>query len=148
MHGIYTQLRFEALRRWVGYWAIGICIEKPFQFIVIYPVRYYLAKVGHGFIFDWSCICSLIRLYVLSAMLSLSGRGFVLYKECHPASKHNHQATHRAFLKRLCALLPAGVHPIIVTDAGFRTPWFFLVCPVCQMQCSISCLLRTPSLEV
>lgn len=76
---------------------------------------------------DWSCICSLTGLYVLRATLSLSGRGFVLYEECHPVSKHNHQATHRAFLQRLRALLPAGVHPIIVTDAGFRTPWFFLV---------------------
>lgn len=31
---------------------------------------------------------------------------------------------HRAFLAKLKALLPEGVQPIMVTDAGFRAPWF------------------------
>ena len=39
------------------------------------------------------------------------------------ASKEKRR-THRAFLHQLQALLPAGCRPIIMTDAGFRTPWF------------------------
>jgi hypothetical protein len=31
---------------------------------------------------------------------------------------------HRAFLARLKTLLPAGVKPILITDAGFRAPRF------------------------
>ena len=33
-------------------------------------------------------------------------------------------ATHKAFLKRLHAILPRHCRPIIVTDAGYKSPWF------------------------
>ena len=36
----------------------------------------------------------------------------------------NNHVTHKAFLNHLKALLPSSVKPIIVTDAGFRAPWF------------------------
>ncbi len=32
--------------------------------------------------------------------------------------------THVEFLRRLQAVLPPGCRPILVTDAGFKTPWF------------------------
>ena len=31
---------------------------------------------------------------------------------------------HAAFLKELKAMLPSGCQPIVITDAGFRSPWF------------------------
>ncbi len=31
---------------------------------------------------------------------------------------------HQAFLARLKSMLPAGCQPIVITDAGFRSPWF------------------------
>ena len=31
---------------------------------------------------------------------------------------------HAAFLKELKRMLPAGCEPIVITDAGFRSPWF------------------------
>jgi hypothetical protein len=33
-------------------------------------------------------------------------------------------ATERGFLRRLQGMLPPGCQPVLVTDAGFRTPWF------------------------
>ena len=38
--------------------------------------------------------------------------------------KENNHATHKEFLNQLKKRLPSCVKPIIVTDAGFRAPWF------------------------
>ena len=73
---------------------------------------------------DWTCISAVTNLYVLRASLSMTGRSIVIYEECHPKKKENNHATHKAFLNQLKKLLPPSVQPIIVTDAGFRGPWF------------------------
>ena len=73
---------------------------------------------------DWSCLNSTTNLYVLRASLSMSGRSIVIYEECHTKKGENNHLTHKVFLNRLKELLPAGVKPVIVTDAGFRAPWF------------------------
>lgn len=73
---------------------------------------------------DWTCINSVTNLYVLRASLSMSGRSIVIYEECHPKKNENNHATHKGFLNQLKKLLPVSVKPIIVTDAGFRAPWF------------------------
>lgn len=76
---------------------------------------------------DWSCINATTNLYVLRASLSLKGRSIVIYEECHPKKKENNQGVHQQFLKNLRTILPLCVKPIIVTDAGFRAPWFTAV---------------------
>lgn len=76
---------------------------------------------------DWSCINSTTDLYLLRASLSARGRSIVLYEECHPKKKENNHTVHKQFLKNLKAILPCCEPPIIVTDAGFRAPWFMAV---------------------
>lgn len=76
---------------------------------------------------DWSCINPTTNLYLLRASLSAKGRSIVLYEECHPKKKENNHAVHQQFLKNLKAILPSCATPIIVTDAGFRAPWFIAV---------------------
>jgi hypothetical protein len=73
---------------------------------------------------DWSCINSTTKLYLLRASLSVKGRSIVLYEECHPKKKENNHTVHQQFLKNLKAVLPLSEPPVIVTDAGFRAPWF------------------------
>ena len=73
---------------------------------------------------DWTCISSVTNLYALRASVSMQGRSIVIYEECHPKKKENNHAVHREFLNQLKVLLPPSVKPIIVTDAGFRSPWF------------------------
>jgi hypothetical protein len=73
---------------------------------------------------DWSCINATTNLYLLRASLSAAGRSIVLYEECHPKKKENNHHVHKQFLKNLNAILPPCGTPIIVTDAGFRAPWF------------------------
>lgn len=76
---------------------------------------------------DWSCICSLTNLYLLRASISMSGRSITIYEESHPKKNENHHPTHKEFLNNLKAILPASIKPVIVTDAGFRGPWFTAV---------------------
>lgn len=76
---------------------------------------------------DWSCICATTNLYLLRASMSMPGRSLVLYEECHPKKNENNHYIHKDFLNRLKSILPETVFPIIVTDAGFRAPWFAYV---------------------
>ena len=52
------------------------------------------------------------------------GRGLTIYQQVYPESKLGNGRAERALLKRLHGWMPAGVQVIIITDAGFRRPWF------------------------
>ena len=52
-----------------------------------------------------------------------------LYEEVHPLAQMASRAVHKRFVVRFCAMLPPGCRPIVITDAGFRSPWFQLVQP-------------------
>jgi hypothetical protein len=47
-----------------------------------------------------------------------------LYEEVHPQSKSANRRVQNRFLKTLQQLLPEQCCPIIITDAGFKNPWF------------------------
>lgn len=75
-------------------------------------------------IVDWAD-CELDRkLLMLKAAVPIGGRAISVYEEVHPMRHYNSPKTHRRFLQRLRSILPEGCRPIIVTDAGFRGPWF------------------------
>lgn len=61
---------------------------------------------------------------VLRAVLATKGRGITLYEEIHPKKKENNPKVHKRFLSNLHAALPPGCRPCILTDAGFKNPWF------------------------
>src|SRR6266571_4209122 len=73
---------------------------------------------------DWSELKSDGRWHLLRAGIAARGRTITVYEEVHPEAKKNSRKVHATFLKRLQALLPAEVRPIIITDAGFQNPWF------------------------
>jgi len=52
------------------------------------------------------------------------GRGLTIYQQVYPESKLGNGRAERALLRTLHGWMPAGVPVIIVTDAGFRRPWF------------------------
>jgi len=64
------------------------------------------------------------RWLLLRAAVPLGGRAIPVYEEVHPLTRYNSPRTHRRFLRHLRAVLPADCAPILVTDAGFRGPWF------------------------
>ena len=75
-------------------------------------------------IVDWSDLSPDRRWQLLRAALPVGGRTLTLFEEVHPLRLFANPRVHRRFLTRLKALLPEGVRPILITDAGFRGPWF------------------------
>lgn len=73
---------------------------------------------------DWSDLDKCRRHFLIRATLVSHGRGLCLYEEIHCGKTKEKPTTHKAFLKKLKQLLPAHCIPIIVSDAGFKTPWF------------------------
>jgi len=74
-------------------------------------------------IVDWSKLPN-IEEYMLRASLSAEGRAITLYEEVHPKKKEGNRSVHSVFLENLKKLLRPDCKPIIVTDAGFKNPWF------------------------
>ena len=75
-------------------------------------------------IVDWSELKCDGRWHLLRAAVSARGRTITVYEEVHPEARKNSPKVQAAFLRRLKALLPSGVRPIVITDAGFQNPWF------------------------
>lgn len=84
--------------------------------------------VGHCkrpiILIDWSDLDEYKRHFLLRATLASNGRGLCVYEEVHGLSTKEKPSTHTLFLQRLAQMLPDDCKPIIVTDAGFKTPWF------------------------
>lgn len=76
---------------------------------------------------DWSDLSADRRWQLLRASVALEGRSLTLYEEVHPLSQMASRAVHKRFVVRFCAMLPPGCRPIVITDAGFRSPWFQLI---------------------
>ena len=70
---------------------------------------------------DWTSFSP--TMWSLVAAVGFEGRAVTVYSETHPVSQYNKPAVHRRFLRRLSELLPEHCVPVIVADAGFRSPW-------------------------
>lgn len=79
---------------------------------------------------DWSVIPNSQRstkekeYQVLRATLAAKGRGITIYEEVHPRSSLGNRQVQKEFLENLSSILPEGCKPCIITDAGFKIPWF------------------------
>ena len=73
---------------------------------------------------DWSDLDPYKRHFLLRASLAVNGRSLTLYEEVHSIATKEKTATHKQFLERLSRMIDCRSHPIIVTDAGFKSPWF------------------------
>lgn len=74
-------------------------------------------------IVDWSGLPN-PNYYLLRAAVPTQGRSLTIYEEVHPKKKQNNHKVHKAFLKKLSKMIPQGCKPIIITDAGFHSPFF------------------------
>lgn len=79
---------------------------------------------------DWSVIPNSLRctkqeeFHVLRASYVATGRSITLYEEIHPRSKYGNKEVQTYFLKNLFSILPSDCKACIITDAGFKIPWF------------------------
>lgn len=64
----------------------------------------------------------------LVAAVPIGGRALPIYFETHPLSRLSNPKVERNFLRALkTKIVPAQCSPIIITDAGFKNPWFQVV---------------------
>lgn len=75
-------------------------------------------------IVDWSDVTEDRAFQTLRAAVAVDGRALTLYEEVHKASESANRRVQTRFLRKLHHLLPTQCHPIVVTDAGFKNPWF------------------------
>lgn len=73
---------------------------------------------------DWSDSDPGHRWYWLKAAVAVRGRSLSIYEKVHCLKDYNTPKAHREFLEALKSVLPDGCKPIVITDAGFRGPWF------------------------
>ena len=85
----------------------------------------WLVRTTHPVIIvDWSDLKADLSWHVLRAAVPIGGRTLPLLDMVFPGGQQGTPKAERVFLKRLKAVLPDGVRPILATDAGFRAPWF------------------------
>lgn len=75
---------------------------------------------------DWSGCCGREN-YLLRASLLHQGRSIPLYNEVHSITQYEDEVVQTQFLDKLHQILPSHIKVIIVTDAGFKSPWFHKV---------------------
>ena len=89
----------------LAHWLLG-CVERPWIIVDWSEV-----EVGNGYV-------------MLKAGVVVGGRAISVYEEVHPLKHYCKPKVHRGFLERLYQVVPQRCHPIIISDAGFRGPWF------------------------
>jgi hypothetical protein len=73
---------------------------------------------------DWSDFEPGRHWAMLKAAVPVGGRAITIYEQVFPFKRYNSPGAHREFLQALHRVVPATSRPIVVTDAGFRGPWF------------------------
>jgi len=73
---------------------------------------------------DWSDLKGDQRWCVLRAAVPVGGRALTVYEQIFPLCRIGQPTAQLEFLRTLKRLVPAGVCPVLVTDAGFRSDWY------------------------
>lgn len=74
---------------------------------------------------DWTSVTP--KLWALVAAVPFEGRALVIYAETHSIAEYLKPHVNAGFLRAVRSVLPDCCRPIVVTDAGFRSPWMKLV---------------------
>ena len=72
---------------------------------------------------DWSGSCG-EKPHTLTTSIVGHGRSIPIYHEIFCEAQLGSQIAHEQFLQTLRDIIPPQIKVTIITDAGFRTPWF------------------------
>ncbi len=75
-------------------------------------------------VIDWSDLKADRSWHLLRAAIPVGGRTLSILDWVVPNGQQASPHVEKRFLQRLASILPDGVCPVLVTDAGFRAPWF------------------------
>jgi hypothetical protein len=76
---------------------------------------------------DWSDLDPRKQHFLLRASVAIEGRSLTVLEQIYTVDEKEKPRVHKQFMERLKAMLPVHTKPIIVSDAGFRVPWFQLI---------------------
>lgn len=76
---------------------------------------------------DWSGLTRCGEFHFLRASIPVGGRSLTILDMSFCEKDYCSSKAHKPFLEQLQLILPESCRPIIVTDAGYRCPWFKLV---------------------
>jgi len=109
--------------RWIGY----RCIEQEAQ-IVGQQLLAQLCKAGLPLVIavDWSAVGPGGKFVELRAAVTRlgMGRALTVYQQVYALKKLGNARVERALLEALHAWIGPDIEVTVVTDAGFRRPWF------------------------
>lgn len=92
-------------------------VYKQFISLIIGP------QARPKLLIDWSQVPN-TRNHILRASLAGKGRAITLYEEVYNEKYLNNSSIELKFLSTLKKFIRKNCKPIIITDAGFRIPWF------------------------
>jgi len=75
-------------------------------------------------VIDWSDLKADKAWCLLRAAVPIGGRTLPVLDMVFPGKQQGTPAAEKLFLERLRSLIPSAARPILITDAGFRRPWF------------------------
>ncbi|MFC3653310.1 IS4 family transposase [Dyella humi] len=75
-------------------------------------------------VIDWTDLKPDKSWCLLRAAVPIGGRTLPVLDMVFPGKQQGSPQAERRFLQLLKSLMPDGVRPVLVTDAGYRTPWF------------------------
>ena len=86
--------------------------------------RWLLRSERPVIIIDWSDLKADKAWCLLRAAVAIGGRTLPVLDMVFPGKQQGTPKAEKLFLDRLRTLIPATIRPVLVTDAGFRRPWF------------------------
>jgi hypothetical protein len=87
-------------------------------------VRWLVRSKQPIIVIDWSDLKEDRSWHLLRAAIPVGGRSLTILDMVFSGGQQGSPAAQKLFLQHLADVLPDDVHPILVTDAGFRGPWF------------------------
>lgn len=85
--------------------------------------RWLLRGPSPVIVVDWCRLKPNGQWHLLRAAVPVGGRTLTLLDMVFPERLQGSPQAEALFLRRLATLIPAGVRPVLVTDAGYRAPW-------------------------
>ena len=73
---------------------------------------------------NWSDLKADRGWHLLRAAIPVGGRALTMLDRVFPAGQQGSPTAEKRCLQRSAGVLPKDMGPIVVTDAGFRAPWF------------------------
>jgi len=121
LNTVYEKHNIKRADRLIG----NANLHKERKWIHITLARKVISHIVNPVILiDWSPLSQDGTFHLLRASLPIGGRALTIYDEVHSEKLLNNGKVEKQFLKKLTEIIPKHCKPIIVTDSGYRSPWF------------------------